>query len=126
MTTQVGDNTLQCAMTPCSNPETGQAAGLIATLQEVSTKAPNRQTQLETIAAMAEEMRTPMTTILSYVDLLLSETVGALEAPQRKFLRQIKSGAEQVVHLSNDLLDETTGEKRRRADARRPSRPGTE
>ena len=53
-----------------------------------------------------------MTTILSYTDLLLSETVGILGDVQRKFLLRIKAGAERVVQMIGDLTQEAGIEER--------------
>jgi hypothetical protein len=38
-----------------------------------------------------------VTTIIGYVNLLLSEATGSVDEPQRKYLQRIKSSAEQVL-----------------------------
>jgi signal transduction histidine kinase len=70
-----------------------------------------QRNRLEAITSLSEEMRTPITTIMNYVDLLLSESVGVLDGAQRKFLTRIKAGAERLVQVSDDLADEVGGEE---------------
>jgi signal transduction histidine kinase len=55
------------------------------------------------MAGALEDVRTYMTTIIGYTDLLLSEAMGSLGDAQRKFLIRIKSGAEHVAQTIRDL-----------------------
>jgi signal transduction histidine kinase len=56
------------------------------------------------IASIAQEVRTPMTSITGYTDLLLGESVGALADMQRKFLQRIKANTERMDSMLNDLI----------------------
>lgn len=114
LTTQIGPNTLMCDVTPLPDLEEGQGAvkGLIAILQDISTEIADQRTHLETVASMAEELRTPITTIISYADLLLSEAVGALGEAQHKFVLRIKAGGERLVQMTHDLNRVAGGEER--------------
>ena len=110
LTTQVGVNTLMCDVTPLeAESAQGRMRGLVAILQDVSTEAEVQRDQLETISAMIGELRTPMTAVMNYVDLLLSEAVGIVGESQRKFLLRIKSAAERMIQMTNDLTQETSG-----------------
>jgi signal transduction histidine kinase len=122
LTLQVGANTLMCDVAPLPDPESLQGAslGLIAILQDISPETAEQRTRLETISSMAEELRTPMTTIISYTDLLLSETVGILGEIQRKFVLRIKAGAERIVQMIDDLNREAGGNERWTSPRRQP------
>lgn len=72
--------------------KTGEAAG--ASSDETS----------EVIASIAQELRQPMSSIIGYTDLLLSESVGILGALQRKFLERVKSSTERMRSLLVDLI----------------------
>ncbi len=61
----------------------------------------------EAIASIAQELRQPMSSILGYTDLLLSESVGLLGAMQRKFLERVRSGIERMGTLMSDLIQVT-------------------
>ena len=56
------------------------------------------------IASISQELRTPMTSITGYTDLLLGESVGALADMQRKFLQRIKANTERMASMFNDLI----------------------
>ena len=110
LTTQVGVNTLMCDVTPLeAESAQGRMRGLVAIVQDVSAEAEVQRDQIETISAMVGELRTPMTAIMNYVDLLLSEAVGMVGEAQRKFLLRIKSAAERMMQMTNDLTEETSG-----------------
>jgi signal transduction histidine kinase len=79
---------------------------------EQPDEAEAERTELEMVAALAEELRPPMTTIIGYAELLLSEAMGSVGEVQRKFLLRIKAGAEQMVQMINDLSMEAGGEGR--------------
>lgn len=53
--------------------------------------------------AVLTELQDPMTTIVGYVDLLLSEATGSVGEPQRKYLHRIKSSAEQLLGMIRSM-----------------------
>lgn len=55
-------------------------------------------------AALADDLRQPLASILSYTDFLLGESIGILSANQRKFLERVRLSAERLQKLSDDLL----------------------
>ncbi|HIE39681.1 MAG TPA: hypothetical protein EYP77_11565, partial [Anaerolineae bacterium] len=66
-----------------------------------------QEDRTEMVASLANELRTPMTSIVGYTDLLLSESVGILGETQRKFLQRIKANIERLSGLINDLVEVT-------------------
>ena len=69
--------------------------------------APSRPVQaadMEVIASLTQELRQPMSSIIGYADLLLSESVGLIGALQRKFLERIKASSERIGVLLDDLI----------------------
>jgi signal transduction histidine kinase len=69
--------------------------------------APARPVQaadMEVIASLTQELRQPMSSIIGYADLLLSESVGLIGALQRKFLERIKASSERIGVLLDDLM----------------------
>jgi signal transduction histidine kinase len=110
-----------CDVTPL---EAGSAAevvsGLLAILQDISTEAGDQRRKLETVASMANELRNPMTSIINYVDLLLSEAMGLVSDAQRKFLLRVKAAAERMIQMTNELAREAGGEERWTSPQRQP------
>lgn len=62
----------------------------------------------ETAASLIQELRTPMTSIAGYTDLLLSEKAGMLGATQREFLQRVKANTEQMWALLDQIMQLTT------------------
>lgn len=60
--------------------------------------------QVEVIASIAQELRQPLSSVLGYTELLLSESVGIIGALQRKFLERVRSSTERMNALIGDLI----------------------
>lgn len=56
------------------------------------------------LVGLIQELRTPMTSIAGYTDLLLSETMGILGSHQRDFLQRIRANAERTNTMLEQLL----------------------
>ncbi|NTU65570.1 MAG: HAMP domain-containing histidine kinase, partial [Chloroflexi bacterium] len=63
--------------------------------------------QTEVVASIAQELRTPMTSIAGYTDLLLGESVGILGAMQRQFLQRVKANVARMEGMLSDLVQIT-------------------
>ena len=61
----------------------------------------------EMVVSLTHELRTPMTSITGYTDLLLSESGGILGEMQRQFLQRVKANIERMGGLLNDLVKVT-------------------
>jgi len=59
------------------------------------------------LLSLIQDLRQPMSSIVGYTDLLLSESVGILGALQRSFLERIKASIERMTGLLNDLIQVT-------------------
>jgi signal transduction histidine kinase len=63
------------------------------------------QAKSEFVSLVAHELRTPMTSIRGYTDMLEKERVGPLTAQQAQFIRTIRFNAERMRVLVSDLQD---------------------
>jgi len=77
----------------------GEVDGLAITLRSSESGSE----QYEAIVSLASELRTPMTAITGYTDLLLGEHAGILTDMQQQFLERVKANVEQLSHLVSDL-----------------------
>jgi PAS domain S-box-containing protein len=59
----------------------------------------------EFLASMSHELRSPLNTIMGYTQLLLEESVGALNEKQRRFLGHVAKDSGHLLSLINDILD---------------------
>jgi signal transduction histidine kinase/uncharacterized protein with FMN-binding domain len=58
----------------------------------------------EQIVGMVQEFRTPMTSIVGYLDLLLKESVGILGEAQRRFLQRVQNNVARLETMLDDLV----------------------
>jgi len=82
-------------------PDTADSPGTLAVIlyAEEGTQAHGRK-----VVSLIQELSTPMNSVTSYTDLLLSESVGILGEMQRQFLQRIKANIERVDGVLNDLV----------------------
>lgn len=66
--------------------------------------------QFELIISVAQDLRQPLSSIVGYVDFLLSESVGILGASQRKYLERIKISTQRMSRLIDDLVQVASSE----------------
>lgn len=72
--------------------------------RQVEQAPPNGATgNPEMLMSMVEELRTPMTSIVGYIDLLVSESAGILSEMQRKFIQRISANIVRLQTMINDL-----------------------
>ncbi|HYO88136.1 MAG TPA: ATP-binding protein [Candidatus Limnocylindrales bacterium] len=63
-----------------------------------------RQDSPDVLLSMVQDVRTPMTSIVGYVDLLLGESAGILGEMQRKFLQRISTNVQRLTSMLDDLI----------------------
>ncbi len=83
----------------------GGAPGVVAALRDISREAEVERLKNEFISTVSHELRTPMTSIKGYADLLHLGMAGGLTDTQQEFLKIIKSNADRLTALVNDILD---------------------
>ncbi|MCC6191597.1 MAG: GAF domain-containing protein [Anaerolineales bacterium] len=79
--------------------------GAVSVIRDISREVEVDRLKSEFVTNVSHELRTPMTSIKGYADLLLLGTAGALQPDQARFLEVIKSNADRLSLLVNDLLD---------------------
>ncbi len=58
----------------------------------------------EVMLGMVQELRTPMTSIMGYVDLIMNESAGILGEMQRKFMQRVAANVHRLEAMLNDLI----------------------
>jgi len=58
----------------------------------------------ELLLGMLQELRTPMTSIVGYVELMLNESAGILGEMQRKFLQRVSANITRLEAMIDDLI----------------------
>ncbi len=83
-------------------------AGGVGTLAVMFYPEEEATVQSEVVVSLIHELRTPMTSITGYTDLLLGESVGILGETQRQFLQRIQANIERMRGLLEDMVKATT------------------
>ncbi|MCB9076346.1 MAG: GAF domain-containing protein [Anaerolineaceae bacterium] len=106
-TLQVGSSVLRATISPMASSDGREKEGLLTILYDITAEAESQKARDEFIASLSQELRTPMTSITGYTDLLVGESVGTLGEMQRKFLQRIKANIERMTVMLNDLIGVT-------------------
>jgi len=101
---EVGRRFVSVHLSPVAS-DTGEFLGVVSVFRDVTAEIEADRAKSDFVSTVSHELRTPMTSIVGYVDLLLNGAVGALTEPQLTFLRRVKSNADRLTTLVNDLLD---------------------
>lgn len=106
-TLHVGDNVLRATISPMASSDGNGKEGTVTILYDITAEAESQRARDEFIASLSQELRTPMTSIIGYTDLLVGESVGVIGEMQRKFLQRIKANIERMNIMLNDLIGVT-------------------
>jgi signal transduction histidine kinase/DNA-binding response OmpR family regulator len=83
----------------------GDFLGVVTVFRDITKQVEADQAKSEFVSNVSHELRTPMTAIKGYTDLLHTGAVGLINDKQERFLGIIKSNADRLTALINDLLD---------------------
>ncbi len=72
---------------------------------DTPARSPAQSENAEVVLSIAQELRTPMSSIIGYTDLLMGESVGILGTLQRKFLQRVQANIERLGNLIEDLVN---------------------
>jgi len=95
---------LQIVSTPVRT-STNEFVGRLYVFHDVTKEREVDRLRTEFLSMVSHEMRTPLTSIKGYVDLLQTNAVGPVNNDQREFLDIIKTNTDRLVNLITDLLD---------------------
>lgn len=82
----------------------GELLGTVAVLRDVTKEVEVDRMKSEFIANVTHELRTPLTSIVGYIDLMLMGGAGSLGEQAMRFLSTIKTNADRLRNLVEDLL----------------------
>ncbi|MEJ5311281.1 MAG: GAF domain-containing protein [Anaerolineae bacterium] len=101
---EVGRRFVSVHLSPVISP--GQEfLGVVSVFRDITSEVEADRAKSDFVSTVSHELRTPMTSIVGYVDLILMGATGPLSDMQRDFLKRVKTNAERLTTLVNDLLD---------------------
>jgi signal transduction histidine kinase len=74
-------------------------------LRDITREIESDKAKREFISTVSHELRTPLTSVKGYVDLLMLGTAGQINDMQKNFLQVVKSNADRLNALVEDLLE---------------------
>jgi len=79
--------------------------GYLKTFQDLTSEREIDRLKSEFLSTVSHDLRTPLTSIKGYVDLILDGDAGEISDIQREFLEIVKHNNDRLVKLINDVLD---------------------
>jgi len=96
-----GDLTLAVTAARLGGPE----GGVVWTLRDITERARLEQAKSDFVATASHELRSPLTSIKGFIELLEATDSENLTERQREFIRIALQSTDRLVELVNDLLD---------------------
>lgn len=96
--------TYQLAITPWYSPD-GALIGVVLVLHDITHLQEVARAKTEFIALASHQLRTPLTTINWYIEMLCAPDAGTLTDQQRAYCEEIARSSQRMVALVNALLN---------------------
>jgi signal transduction histidine kinase/DNA-binding response OmpR family regulator/putative methionine-R-sulfoxide reductase with GAF domain len=94
---------------PGSGPERGPL-GTVIVLRDITSEREAQRAKDTFIATVSHGLRTPLTSIVGYTDLIRSGAAGSLDESQTQYMNRIRANAQRVEDLFDDLAQRMTGD----------------
>lgn len=99
----------------------GDILGAIVVFRDVSKEYELDRAKTEFVSLASHQLRTPLSAVNWYGEMLLNEDAGKLNKVQNEYIREIFEGSQRMVELVNSLLDVSRLEVGKLADNPQPT-----
>jgi PAS domain S-box-containing protein len=100
---RLGDRVVSLSSAPVVTSE-GSQIGEVVVLHDISAEAAVDRAKTEFIATVSHELRSPLTVIYGYTDLLLRGLAGELSGDQRDLLEAVRSRVELMNNVVKNVI----------------------
>lgn len=83
----------------------GKPFAFMAIIKDITERKKIDQAKTEFVSLASHQLRTPLTTINWYTELLLTGDIGKVDGEQKKYLKEIHTSNQRLVKLVNSLLN---------------------
>jgi len=101
---QIGERTITASFTPVALTDEGPF-NVVAVFHDITKEAEIDRMKSEFLSMAAHELRTPMTSIKGYSDMLLMGLAGEYDERQKQFLDTIKANVDRVLEMANEFSE---------------------
>lgn len=85
--------------------ETGEIIGCVIVFRDITSEYEIDKAKTEFVSLASHQLRTPLSAINWYVEMLLNGDIGKPTKEQEKYLNEIYAGSQRMVTLVNSLLN---------------------
>lgn len=85
--------------------EKGNVRFFVGIERDITKEKEVDRAKTEFVSMASHQLRTPLTTINWYIEMLLSGDVGKVTPEQARYLQEVYNGSQRMVRLVNDLLN---------------------
>ena len=85
--------------------KTGKVIGCVVVFRDVTRERQIDQAKTEFVSLASHQLRTPLSAVNWYAEMLIAGDVGKLNEEQKKYVDEIYKGNQRMVDLVNALLD---------------------
>ena len=103
----MGTRVISIYLNPVLSSETQLVMGALLVFRDITREVEADRLKNEFIGTVTHELRTPMTSIKGFTQLLVMGSLGPVNESQQEFLGIIQVNAERMIAIINDLLDIT-------------------
>lgn len=103
----IGTRVISVHLNPVLSTEKQLAIGALLVFRDITREVEADRLKNEFIGTVTHELRTPMTSIKGFTQLLVMGSLGPVNDTQQEFLNIIQVNAERMIAIINDLLDIT-------------------
>jgi|GEM_PF-1320019 len=83
----------------------GEVAGCIVVFRDMTQEKEVDKAKTEFVSLASHQLKTPLSAVNWYSEMLLDETAGQLNNQQKDFLKEIREGNNRMIKLINGLLN---------------------
>ena len=83
----------------------GKIIGAVEVFRDITEEKAVDKAKTEFVSLASHQLRTPLTAISWYTEMVLNEDVGKITLKQKKYLEEIYRGNQRMIDLVNTLLD---------------------
>ena len=101
---RIGELDIRATCTPIHDQD-GQLVGFVLILDDLTRQREVDRMKADIISIVSHEMRSPLTSIKGYVDLICNDPTEALSDNTQEYLKVVSANANRLSALVDDMLD---------------------